>query len=75
MAKGKSRSMSAPPAQNKAGKKMADNVSKPMPGGTPDTPGPINDPANHPSNNLPAPQEQYSGDTLDAMAQKMGIGI
>jgi hypothetical protein len=46
--------------------------SKPvaMPAGTPDNPGPPNDPNDHPVNNLPAPTDPRWAEQLQAMASQ-----
>lgn len=57
--------------ENKAGKKISDNVSQ-MPAGTPQTPGPINDPSNHPVDNIPNATDPRWAEELQAMAAAGG---
>lgn len=66
MAKGKK-----PVKQSESGKKMSDNISN-MPGGSPEAPGPINNPNNHPIDNVPSPTDPRWGDELQAMAAGQG---
>lgn len=67
MAKGKSK-----PSTSSAGKKISTNISPPMAAGSPTAPGPINDPADHPSNNLPSPTDPRWGEEMQAMASGQG---
>lgn len=51
--------------QSTPGKKMAGNINQ-FPAGSPETPGPINDPSSHPIDNVPDATDPRWGNILQA---------
>lgn len=62
------------PQESTKGKKMAENVKSQMPAGSPAAPGPINDPADHPVNNLPDATDPRWAEMLQASQTPGGQG-
>lgn len=55
-------------------KEQKAGLANAMPSGSPMAPGPINDPNDHPVNNLPAPTDPRWAEELQGQAQSMGQG-
>lgn len=76
MAKGKSKSVPSAdkaPKESSKGSKMADNVRSQMPAGSPQAPGPINDPSNHPVDNIPEATDPRWAEMLQAQGAQGGM--
>lgn len=59
--------------ESSKGTKMADNVRNQMPAGSPQAPGPINDPSNHPIDNVPQATDPRWAEMLQASGGQGGM--